>query len=502
MIRKRNEETNMIRENSKPSDFLTHECQEQPIPLGKRFRDTTLLFVLSSLMAGCLTAPVFTVKNIPDQPTCTTESQNRENLVGLAVSGGGSRAALFAAGAYEALGKVRVGPEQQSLLNQVSHVSSVSGGSLASAYYILKKPKKDIPILNPSGEFTPEYQEFFNGFKETVARDYEDPLLGRQIFSLRWFNPAWTAQSLAEILGEEYIGTTTFGELSVREKEGDSPHFLVNTTLYNDGRRLVLSTLDREALRYDFIEDLQRRQESQTLEPRSQRVLKVRWEALQSQTPEDLRFDICRVKVAGAVAASMSFPPIIGPISFHLEGEDQYWHAGDGGLSDNTGAESLLMVFLKELQEERARRALLILFDSSFPFSVGGSKLNHRAEAFSLFSYDFSRIPSIMEERSIAYRAMFLGVAQQYGLLPDPSRIRIIKLQHTDAKWEEDLSDLPETCSKEEMGWESPDDVAQHLAGIVTRLWLKSDCDQDLILTSAAKVVAQNEANIRKFLEQ
>jgi predicted acylesterase/phospholipase RssA len=378
----------------------------------------------------------------------------------------------------------------------------VSGGSLASAYYILKKPTKATPILTPSGEYTTEYQEFFNEFKGTMARDYEDPLLWRQIFSLRWFNPAWTAQSLAEILGEEYIGPTTFNELAVRERSGDSPHFLVNTTLYNDGRRLVLSTLDREALRYDFINDLQRHQGSQTLNPGAERVLETRWEALQSQTAQDLRFDICRAKVAGAVAASMSFPPIIGPITFHLEGEDQYWHTGDGGLSDNTGAESLLMVFLKELQEQRARRALLVLFDSSFPFSVGGSKLNHRAEAFSLFSYDFSRIPSIMEERSNAYRAMFLGVAQQYGLLPDPSRLRIIKLQHTDAKWKDDLSDLPESCSKEETGWESPEDVAQHLAGIVTRLWLKSTCDQDLILTAAAKVVAQNESKIREFLEQ
>ena len=498
------ENPNPSRENPEgkkvPNDI--HPSQNSRLCRTKITLSMALLFLMTLSLSGCLTAPVFTVKDFPDQPACTSDSRNQEILVGLAVSGGGSRAALFAAGAYEALGKVQVGPEHQSLLNQVSHISSVSGGSLASAYYVLKKPKKDVPILTPSGEFTPEYQEFFNGFKETVARDYEDPLLGRQIFSLRWFNPAWTAQSLAEILGEEYIGPTTFDELSVREKERDSPHFLVNTTLYNDGRRLVLSTLDREAMRYNFIDDLQRRQESQTLESRSKRILKVRWEALQSQTPEDLKFDICRVKVAGAVAASMSFPPIIGPISFHLEGEDQYWHAGDGGLSDNTGAESLLMVFLKKLQEQKARRALLILFDSSFPFSVGGSKLNHRAEAFSLFSYDFSRIPSIMEERSIAYRAMFLGVSQQYGLLPDPSRLRIIKLQHTDAKWKEDLSDIPESCKEEDPGWESPDDVKQHLAGIVTRLWLKSDCDQDLILSSAEKVVAQNQATIKEFLEQ
>ena len=468
----------------------------------KIFRHGIYLLVLSSTLVGCLSAPVYTAKPLPDQPTCTTPSPKKDILVGLAVSGGGSRAALFAAGAYEALGKVRVGPEEQSLLSQVSHISSVSGGSLASGYYILKKPTREIPILTPDGEYTPEYQEFFTEFKSTMARDYEDPLLWRQLFSLRWFNPAWTAQSLAEILGEEYIGPTTFGELAQRERRGDSPHFLVNTTLYNDGRRLVLSTLNREELRYDFMEDLQRRPGIQPLNPQVMRILQTRWEVLQSQTPQDLGFDVCRTKIAGAVAASMSFPPLIGPISFHLEGEDQYWHAGDGGLSDNTGGESLLMVFLKELQKRRARRALIILFDSSFPFSVGGSKLNRRAEAFSLFSYDFSRIPSIMEERSIAYRSMFLGVGSRQGLLPNIRQLLLLKLQHTDAKWKEDLSDLPESCSEEKAGWESPRDVAEHMAGIVTRLWLKSTCDRDLILTSAAKVVAQNETKIKAFLEQ
>ena len=130
------EETTMSDESSKSSESfasrtggqkLLHAYQRAPLPPGKIFRSASLLLVLSSFMAGCLTAPVYTVKNIPDQPTCTTDSSSKEILVGLAVSGGGSRAALFAAGAYEALGKIRVGPEQQSLLNQVSHISSVSG---------------------------------------------------------------------------------------------------------------------------------------------------------------------------------------------------------------------------------------------------------------------------------------------------------------------------------------------------------------------------------------
>jgi len=467
-----------------------------------RILPSAAILLATLTTSGCVTSPVYTVKPAPAQLECVTRASDKDVLIGLSVSGGGSRAALFAAGAFEALGRLRVGPEHRSLLEQVSYISSVSGGSLASAYFALLKPTHETPVLTKDGQMTEEYRGFFTGFKEAMAQDYEGPLLRRQIFHLRWFNPAWTARSLAEILSEEYLGEMTFAGLARREAQGDSPHLLVNTTLYNDGSRFVLSTLERDALRYDFIKVLQRDSGADKMTEEAESILRVRWEALQSKTPQDVGLNVCQVKVAGAVAGSMSFPPVIGPISFHVADQDQYWHAGDGGLSDNTGAESLLMVFLKQLQEKKARRALIIAFDSSFPFSVGGRVLNFRSEGFSLFNYDFSRIPSIMEERSIAYRAMFFRVAQRQGLLPGHRTLGLVMLHHTDAEWKEDLSDLPDSCRKEGVNLKSPEEVGEHLAGIVTRLWLKSICDRDLILTAAAKVVAQNEEKIRKFLEQ
>jgi hypothetical protein len=204
--------------------------------------------------------------------------------------------------------------------------------------------------------------------------------------------------------------------------------------------------------------------------------------------------------VAAAVTASMSFPPVVGPISFRVEGEDLYWHVGDGGLADNTGAESLLMVFLKKLQEGKARRALIIALDSSFPFSVGGEVLNRRAEGFTFMSYDFSRIPSIMEERALAYRTWFFRTAQRQGLMTD--QLKLIGLRHTDAEWMEDMSELPESCRREEVKWNVRKEIVGRLAGIPTRLWLASPCDRDLALIAAAKVVAQNEGKIRQLLEQ
>jgi hypothetical protein len=205
--------------------------------------------------------------------------------------------------------------------------------------------------------------------------------------------------------------------------------------------------------------------------------------------------------VAAAVVGSMSFPPVVGPISFKVKGQDKYWHIGDGGLSDNTGVESLLMVFLKKLQERKTRRALIISFDSSFPFLVGGEELSSRAEGFTLFSYDFSRIPSIMEERATAYRAWFFRVAQRQGLIPGPSQLGLITLRHTDAEWKEDLSDLPESCREKEGKLKQPREVVRRLAGIATRLWLASPCDRDLTIAAGAKVVAQNEEKIKRFVE-
>ena len=465
-------------------------------------RSAALCLALGLAASGCVTSPVFMLKPIGELRDCVQKTPDREVLVGLAVSGGGSRAALFAASAYETLSRLRVGPERRSLLEQVSYISSVSGGSLASAYYNVMKPPREVPMLTPDGRLTEAYQEFFAGFKETMARDYEKPLFWQNLFNLRWLNPAWTAVSLSEVLQDFYLGDIRIRDLAQRQARGDSPYFLINTTLYNDGRRLVLSTLERDALRYDFVGSLQRNPGWETMTPETEQLLRASWSDLQSRTPEDLRLDQCQIKVAAAVAASMSFPPIIGPITVSTEGEDRYWHIGDGGMSDNTGAESLLMVFLKQLQEGRAKRAVILVIDSSFPFDVGGEILNRREEGFSFFDADYSRIPSIMEERSLAYRTLFFRLIKQANLLPGSVEILVIRLKHTDAQWKEDLGDLPESCRKEGVDWKSPKDVSKHVSGVVTRLFLKSTCDRDLVVQSAQKVITQHEPAIRKAMER
>jgi hypothetical protein len=131
---------------------------------------------------------------------------------------------------------------------------------------------------------------------------------------------------------------------------------------------------------------------------------------------------------------------------------------------------------------------------------VGERRLRRRAEPFTIFNYDFSRIPSIMEERAGAYAALFYRTLQFEGVFPDNDTLRIVLLRHIDARWREDLSDLPEACRREEPPLRSPTDVVERLAEIPTRFHVASDCDRQLLALSAAKVVAQNEHAILEML--
>jgi hypothetical protein len=465
---------------------------------GWRSVAAALLWGLS--LGGCASSVAIRMPRADAPAACVAPAAEGDLLVGVALSGGGSRAAVFGASALEALGRVRA-PDGRPLLERVGYLSSVSGGSIAAAYYAGLKPAREAPMLTAEGAFTPEYQAFFGRYKAALSQDFEGALIRRQLATFRWTNPALAARSLAEIFTRRLFGDMTLAQARAREVRGDSPRLIINTTLYNNGRRLALGTLPSASFRYDFFDDLQaslaRSGRQAELPPR----LRERWEALMPITPTDLRMDLCQSRMAGAVAASASFPPLVGPITFRVGDEETYWHAGDGGLYENQGIESLLFVFLKQLQEGTARRALILAFDSSYPFSVGYRQLTRRSQPFSLLSYDFSRIPSIMEERASSYQALFFRSLQLEGVFPDGRVLGTFLLRHTDARWKPDLSDLPAACRTLHPPLASPEDVVDRIAEIPTRFRLNSECDRELLATAAVKVVAQNRAAIVDFIE-
>src|SRR5262249_11843524 len=155
------------------------------------------------------------VKRVDTPGPCMTDVAAHDLLLGVALSGGGSRAALFAEAGLEALARLRTA-DGGSVINKIDHISSGSGGSRSAIYYIEKKPGRSVPVLNPDGSLSDAYRAFFEQYRADLSQDFETSLIWRQLLSFRWINSALAARTLAEILESKLYGKFIFGDLAAR----------------------------------------------------------------------------------------------------------------------------------------------------------------------------------------------------------------------------------------------------------------------------------------------
>lgn len=103
-------------------------------------------------------------------------------FVGLAISGGGSRAAVFGGAVLKELERIGV-------LQQVDVISAVSGGALPAAYY----------ALDGYGTI-----DFSNGFMEQMGRDFQNEVRARWLSPGKvlkyWFTSSTKSDTVVEIL--------------------------------------------------------------------------------------------------------------------------------------------------------------------------------------------------------------------------------------------------------------------------------------------------------------
>jgi hypothetical protein len=462
---------------------------------------------LTLALAGCF-AKIHQLPAHPDSKTPVfAPLADQETLVGLAVSGGGSRAATFAAGALEALAEIRISREgkERSALELVTHMSSVSGGSLATAYFAIKKPSKSEVVLAGDG-LSPVYRRFFTAFKEDMQKNFQLQALGRQLLKFRVANPTKFAYSFADVWDASFFDGVTFTELYERERLGDAPQIILNGTIYNTGRRLVLTTLPPSDFSYDFTQELRAKlvAKGQQFTPEGKASFDKSVERAKNQflpqTFEDLQMDHRALPLALAVVTSASFPPVVGPVTYQTAGASTYTHVGDGGLFDNLGTESLTTLFLNKLHPQRpaAKRGLILVIDASFPFDEGGADLNDKEKGFEVFADDPSRIVGIMEERANAYQAMLWhSLRTESTLLPDYDHLKLIILRHTEAEWTKD-DPIPEGCPKTL----TPEDIKRTVRQVPTLFKIEESCHASLLIASARKVVAKQRQRIVDFLQK
>jgi predicted acylesterase/phospholipase RssA len=464
---------------------------------------------LAMLLGGCFAQ----VKDLPPltvKPAFAPVSEaSPDLLVGLAISGGGSRAATFAAAVLEGLARIPVkdGGGQRSVLERVQYISSVSGGSLATGYFAARKPGRAEPMLGSQGLLSPAYERFFREYRAAMQENFEAAAVWRQLLLFRAFNPTKAAYSFAEVWDERFLHGMTFSQLYERERAGDSPRIIFNGTSYNSGRRFALTTLPAADFDYDFVagllEDLIRRSDRVTAEGKA--IIRANLEQAHTQflplTFEQLGADHRELPISLAMVSSASFPPAVGPVTYAIDGRPPYEHVGDGGLFDNLGTESLATFFLKKIPRDSPKRGLIIVIDAAFPFDANQAFLDDNRRGFQVFRNDPSRIVGIMEERANAYQLMLWDALRTEGIvLPDFANLRVEVLRHTEPDWGV-FTDLPEECRSAFTADVTAKAIKEAVSQIPTRFQV-SPCNAALMSQAAQKVVDLHRRRIVEFLER
>lgn len=276
------------------------------------------------LTSGCATSPfnwAWASRNMPlTEPGKTRtratlqieggDLRGSSHFVGIALSGGGSRAAAFS-------GFVLAELEKAEILKETHAISTVSGGSLAGAAY----------LLTPPGEWTSERVH------KLFARNFQFQWFARWFLPWHavryWFTGFDRSDIMALIFDDLIFKQSTFTDLGLDKAR---PRLLINATSF------VRSEREPDWQPFVFTEE----------------------------EFGKLGADLASYPIAWAVMASGAFPGAFHNVTLrdYKQGnetdESRYHHLFDGGAVDNLGVTTLIRLvtnaFLKYLSLRPAMR--------------------------------------------------------------------------------------------------------------------------------------------------
>ena len=233
-----------------------------------------VVLVGALFLAGCATRPVNPqithVEEAQGYRFVTRQARaaesNKDSLVVLAFSGGGTRAAAFSYGVLETLRRTEVvGPKGNKvrLLDEVDIITGVSGGSFTALAYGLYGDK-----------LFDDYPARF------LKRDVQGTLVGRLLDPQNWGTLWWSTWGRSELAAQYYdeilFNGATFADLN----RGNGPFIMATATDLGTGSRLVFSQAN-----FDF-----------------------------------LCSDVGAVKLSRAAASSSAVPLVMSPVTFNNYG--------------------------------------------------------------------------------------------------------------------------------------------------------------------------------------
>jgi predicted acylesterase/phospholipase RssA len=238
---------------------------------------------------------------------------NNGYFVGLAISGGGSRSANFAAACMFQLQRI-------GLLQYVQCISAVSGGTVVATYY----------CSHPDSDWNPQ------NVQQKLAYEFETTVVDRLLL-LPWNLVGLLIGTVnrSEMLAEEFdsqLFSRNGRSLTFADLRPDRPRLLINCTDTQSGRTFLFD----------------------------------------NSTFDLINSNLDRYPLANAVTASSAIPALLEPITLRdfSTTYKQYEHLVDGGVVDNLGVQMLVNSYAAETQTASnpyPNGAILVVIDSGTP---------------------------------------------------------------------------------------------------------------------------------------
>ncbi len=297
---------------------------------------------------GASTAPDARINyQTPNRP-----GSNIDTLFILALSGGGSRAAVLSTFAMLKLEEPRI---STSLMDEVDAISSVSGGSIPAAYYAVSKTanpancgtetqyRKRDPVKRPLWNASAAIKTMSSNFQGSWIRRWFRPWNVLRF----WFTSFDRSDIMAQVFAKK-LGSYTFGDICI-----DKPRVFINAT-----RATYYDPDDSSGLPTEP-------EDKPSCPPEDQQTVGGVF------TFTDCEFDnldssLAKFPIANAVVSSSAFPAVFNYTTlrdFTKVGPDRrYLHLYDGGSRDNLGLTTVSQII--EASSESYQRVVVLLVDA------------------------------------------------------------------------------------------------------------------------------------------
>jgi len=303
----------------------------------------------------------------------------------VAISGGGHRAANFAAGVLLELERIPTAPSGNNLLKEIDYFSTVSGGGFAAAAYIsslhdyrafkgtddgysfagaFQVPSCDCPAETPAQEqvMDPCIRRHLQGFYANSVSDLVQDIISW--LTLNMFKKAGYFEKITDddILGYnwrkrklrslqdavEQKRSLVLADIFIQKSEPNGhvklPYWIANATVYENG---AIFAFTPGHLKLYKVYGYRHRLKMYKHNPSQQG-----YEQFIEQMP-----------LSVGTTASANFPAATLPTTLKssLDPNNRYLHLYDGGMSDNIGVITAVRVLQAEPAKQVTRKVLLVI---------------------------------------------------------------------------------------------------------------------------------------------